>query len=241
MPADNSGLGLARAAAVTQLLSTDRRLEGLKILPLSGAQVIDVDDTLSLGGNTADVKQRRRIQIRVRRAEITDSAAGTTTPQQANSKSAINGTAVVVDGDTFDIGGTRIRLWGVDAVEGGQFCTVDGRRWDCAQETTERLRKHLDGQHISCTPVDRHFERIVAICHAKGSDVAGWLVRQGLALDYSQFSRGAYRPEQEKARSEKLGLWRGAFVAPWEWRKSGTKVTAGSGSRPSVPAIPGGQ
>jgi flagellar motor protein MotB len=66
--ADNAGLGFARALAVVQVLSKDDRLRKLTILPLSAAQVIDVDGKLSNGSKGGDVKERRRIEIRVRQS-----------------------------------------------------------------------------------------------------------------------------------------------------------------------------
>jgi flagellar motor protein MotB len=67
VPADNAGLGMARAAAVCKVLLADPRLSGLRILPLSGAQMIDNGDNLAAGA-TGDVRERRRIEIRVRRS-----------------------------------------------------------------------------------------------------------------------------------------------------------------------------
>jgi endonuclease YncB( thermonuclease family) len=40
--------------------------------------------------------------------------------------SAIIGRASVIDGDTIDIHGTRIRLYGIDAPESSQLCLKDG-------------------------------------------------------------------------------------------------------------------
>lgn len=69
-PADNAGLGLARALAVANVLSTDPRLAKFRILPLSGAQLIDNNDRLSRPGDKpGDVKERRRIEIRMRKTE----------------------------------------------------------------------------------------------------------------------------------------------------------------------------
>lgn len=67
---DNAGLGMARAAAVARYLLADPGLRSLKmrILPLSGAQVIDVDDALSSGSDQKEDRNRRRIEIRARRA-----------------------------------------------------------------------------------------------------------------------------------------------------------------------------
>jgi outer membrane protein OmpA-like peptidoglycan-associated protein len=70
VPADNAGLGISRAVAlVTRLLQDNRLVERFpRILPMSGAQLIQVDQTLSHGA-IGDVKERRRIEIRLRKYE----------------------------------------------------------------------------------------------------------------------------------------------------------------------------
>lgn len=68
--ADNAGLGLARAIAVVSVLSADARLSGYKILPLSGAQLIQTDETLARGNAPGDVRERRRIEIRLRKSAV---------------------------------------------------------------------------------------------------------------------------------------------------------------------------
>ncbi|MCO5158758.1 MAG: OmpA family protein [Aquamicrobium sp.] len=74
-PADNAGLGLARSIAVTQLLKNDPRLASATVLPLSGAQLIVPGDHLSDGAQAGDVRERRRIEIRIRRRS--DQVSGT--------------------------------------------------------------------------------------------------------------------------------------------------------------------
>lgn len=69
VPSDNAGLGLARAASMVRFLAADERLSALSILPLSGGHLIEVGDRLSTGLSPGDVKQRRRIEIRVRRSD----------------------------------------------------------------------------------------------------------------------------------------------------------------------------
>ena len=66
--ADNAGLGLARALAVVKLLSADPRLHNFRILPLSGAQLIGTDGRLTRWDNRGDVRERRRIEIRMRKS-----------------------------------------------------------------------------------------------------------------------------------------------------------------------------
>lgn len=66
LPADNAGLGMARALAVVIVLKSDERLSGATILPMSGAQLILPGDMLT-AGQPGDVEARRRIEIRIRR------------------------------------------------------------------------------------------------------------------------------------------------------------------------------
>lgn len=68
LPSDNAGLGLARAAAVVRVISADPRAKNLRVLPLSGAQLIDLGDQLTAGQSAAPREERRRIEIRVRRS-----------------------------------------------------------------------------------------------------------------------------------------------------------------------------
>jgi flagellar motor protein MotB len=79
VPADNAGLGLARATAVVRVLMLDERLKGYTLLPLSGGQLIGVDDTLTKGGG-GDDRERRRIEMRVRRANSTEGSPSTSMP-----------------------------------------------------------------------------------------------------------------------------------------------------------------
>jgi flagellar motor protein MotB len=66
--ADNAGLGLARALAVVELLSADPRLRQFRILPLSAAQLIGIDGRLTRFDGQGDVRERRRIEIRMRKS-----------------------------------------------------------------------------------------------------------------------------------------------------------------------------
>jgi endonuclease YncB( thermonuclease family) len=229
IPADNAGLGLARAVSVVGILTQDKRLGGYRILPYSGAQIIDLGDKLSDGSSTGDVQKRRRIEIRLRRAEEEQAAiapvpapvlvpAVTTAPELP--ATLISGRASVIDGDTIEIHGQRIRLWGVDAIESRQHCQLDGRPWRCAQLVAFGLSARLDNQVVTCSPRDRdRYGRIVATCAVGGSDLGSWLVSEGLAFDYVYYSKGAYKGEQLKAQAEKRGVWRATFEMPWEWRR----------------------
>lgn len=69
IPADNAGLGMARALAVVNVLRADERLKGATILPMSGAQLVLPGDQLT-AGQGGDVESRRRIEIRIRRRNV---------------------------------------------------------------------------------------------------------------------------------------------------------------------------
>jgi hypothetical protein len=54
------------------------------MIPLSGGQLIDTDETLALNGTSGgDVAQRRRIEIRLRKSTPHEAAASILQPQTA--------------------------------------------------------------------------------------------------------------------------------------------------------------
>lgn len=72
---DNAGLAMARAVAVVRLLRASPQLKGMKILPLSGAQMIVPVDKVADGTATQSDQSRRRIEIRLRRSSAQASTA----------------------------------------------------------------------------------------------------------------------------------------------------------------------
>lgn len=133
---------------------------------------------------------------------------------------AIVGRASVVDGDTLEIHGQRIRLWGIDAPESRQTCERGGRAYRCGQESAQALDRWIAGRTVSCIPRGRpdRYRRIVAVCRVGGQDMAAWSVRQGHALDYRRYSAGAYARLEAEAQVARRGMWAGEFQRPWEWR-----------------------
>lgn len=126
----------------------------------------------------------------------------------------------VIDGDTIDVAGERIRLWGIDAPEGAQRCTHDGAAYDCGHNATEALVAILGGLEPTCEPRDRdRYGRTVAVCRARGIDIGAEMVRQGWALDYGRYSHGAYEHQEREAKAAHRGVWAGQVQPPWEWRR----------------------
>jgi flagellar motor protein MotB len=76
VPADNAGLGLARAVSVVSVLRQSPLLAPYKLIPLSGAQLVNTDETLALDAVPGDIQERRRIEIRLRKSVPHDATAG---------------------------------------------------------------------------------------------------------------------------------------------------------------------
>ena len=131
----------------------------------------------------------------------------------------ITGQASVVDGDTIKILGTRIRLFGIDAPEGGQTCTVQGKATPCGRRAAFALAGKIGRQVVECRPKDEdRYGRVVAVCSVGGEDVNAWMVAQGWALAYLDYSHD-YVGQERSASKAKLGMWQGEFERPWEWRR----------------------
>ena len=129
------------------------------------------------------------------------------------------GDVTVIDGDTLDIGGTRIRLHGIDAPESGQTCADGPYRWSCGQHATQALSNLIANRGVVCRSKGRDsYGRTIGACRAGAIDINAWMVRQGLALAYERYSRD-YVEQQRAARASGNGMWRGTFVEPWRWRR----------------------
>src|SRR5260370_20864765 len=64
------------------------------------------------------------------------------------------GQASVVDGDTLEIHGIRIRLWGVDAPESSQLCRgEDSLQYRCGAQPANDLDSFIARRPVNFTPV----------------------------------------------------------------------------------------
>ena len=67
----------------------------------------------------------------------------------------VSGRAQVIDGDSLTIGGTRVRLFGIDAPERGQGCQAEGKLWLCGGLAKRRLKDRISGRPVVCEEKDR--------------------------------------------------------------------------------------
>ena len=130
------------------------------------------------------------------------------------------GQASVIDGDTLEIHGTRIRLWGIDAPESSQLCRdEDSSLYRCGARAANDLDAFLARRPVTCTPMNLdQYGRTVAACSVGDADLGEWLVTNGLALDWPQFSKGRYEAAQHNAERAGHGIWKGSYVEPWRYR-----------------------
>ena len=132
----------------------------------------------------------------------------------------LTGTARIVDGDTIWIGGTKIRLHGIDAPESKQSChKADGSEYRCGEASTDALRVLVGADSVRCEgdAYDR-YKRLIATCYSGTLNLNAELVRQGWALAYRRYSKDYVSAEME-AQDARRGMWAGKFEAPWEWRR----------------------
>ncbi len=62
----------------------------------------------------------------------------------------VTGIASVIDGDTIEVHGQRIRLHGIDAPESRQLCRLDGKPWQCGKDAANALAEKIAHQPVTC-------------------------------------------------------------------------------------------
>jgi endonuclease YncB( thermonuclease family) len=74
--------------------------------------------------------------------------------------------ASIIDGDTLEIHGQRIRLSGIDAPESHQLCRGDDSlQYRCGAKAANELDHFIAGRPVSCEGVGGdQYGRTVAVC-----------------------------------------------------------------------------
>lgn len=140
----------------------------------------------------------------------------------AAASAAPNGTVRVIDADTLDVGGTRVRLFGIDAPEMGQPCSAEGRTWDCGAWTRDAVANAFEGAYARCTARDTdRYGRVVAQCSIDGRDMGEAIVNSGLAWAYRRYS-DIYDLAEKGAAVAGRGLWAVEIAMPADYRAART-------------------
>jgi endonuclease YncB( thermonuclease family) len=141
---------------------------------------------------------RRMPRIPVAREHLEDLA-------EAPPARAVQGPAIIFDGEKMRIGETELRLFGVVPP---QLTASFGPQ---ARSTLDAL---ANGQIVNCLIRDRdHDGRLLGTCHsASGNDMALELLRRGLAVSARGSITGTelaapYLAAEQAAQTQKIGIW----------------------------------
>lgn len=137
--------------------------------------------------------------------------------------STLAGRAEAVDGDTLRIGGARIRLMGLDAVELDQQCRRAGVEWACGRDARQFVAELLQAKETFCASGGRdQYGRVLARCTVNDRDLGDEIVRAGWATADIE-----YAIPLAEARLNQRGIWTGEFDEPADWRRSHGDPNAG--------------
>lgn len=146
---------------------------------------------------------------------------------------ALSGPARVLDGDTLDIEGRRVRLEGIDAPELGQSCRRrDQGAWPCGIAAAKALESMIGNRDIDCSPagVDK-YGRTLGLCRSGALDLNREMVRVGLAWAFVKYST-SYVAVEAEARRAGTGVWQADNDPAWVFRErqwAGAEVEAPEG------------
>ena len=146
------------------------------------------------------------------------------------------GRALVIDGDTLEMGAVQIHLSGIDAPELGQRCSIGGdvlaknsATYPCGEQAAAALAERIGGDPIACEIVaPAAAEIVMAVCRLNDEDLGAWLVRSGWARAYPR-SVSPYLADEQEAQAGLAGIWRGDFLDPWDWRQQRAEKARGKG------------
>jgi endonuclease YncB( thermonuclease family) len=136
------------------------------------------------------------------------------------SANVIEGPAEVIDGDSLRVGGTEVRLFGVDAPEYSQACYSNGSPVACGIMAKEALEGLIGGGTLVCLAQENDtYGRVVARCSTSGVDVGDALVSSGWATAFRRYC-DEYIGAEARARASRVGIWQWDFERPEDYRAS---------------------
>ena len=144
----------------------------------------------------------------------------------------IYGIARAGDGDSLEMNGRQVRLFGIDAPEFDQSCTRSGAQWACGAEAADQLSRLVTGREVRCVPngVDQ-YQRVLARCTVGATDINAAMVERGYAVAFRKYSSD-YVAAEVRAKAGKRGMWAGTFETPSSARAGGHAKR--SASRPPL-------
>ena len=125
----------------------------------------------------------------------------------------------VIDADTIDVGGERVRLYGIDAPEMDQTClTEQGVAFQCGVWARDKVAARFGFRMARCTVQDvDQYQRSVATCDVGGADMGRVLVQEGWAFAYRKFAMD-YDLDEKGAAIRDAGLHALRVQSPAQFR-----------------------
>ncbi|HZO21306.1 MAG TPA: thermonuclease family protein [Steroidobacteraceae bacterium] len=134
----------------------------------------------------------------------------------------VSGPAHIKDADTIEVRGSIFRLHGIDAPELDQSCLdAEGALYACGRDAVRELRGLIAERTVICEdrgPDSAYPKRRIGRCSVGGTDLHRWLVQNGWAVNFEPYAKGEFLADEEDARRGRLGIWKGCFVAPRDFR-----------------------
>lgn len=129
------------------------------------------------------------------------------------------GSLRVVDGDTIDLNGQTYRLHGIDAPEAGQTCKrANGKSWPCGKQSIRAMEDLVASGRVACDHRGTDgYGRTIGVCTSDGKDLNAIMVLEGMAWAFRKYSSD-YIELEEKAKSERVGVWQADTMTPWDYR-----------------------
>ena len=126
----------------------------------------------------------------------------------------------VIDGDTIHVGKLKYRFFGIDAPEIKQICEKDNTKIQCGVIAKSVLKNKIADKIPECIVKDKdRYQRLVAECFIGKESLSRFMVREGYAVAYTQYSKD-FIEDEKYAKENKLGIWSMNFQMPSEYRKS---------------------
>ncbi len=143
----------------------------------------------------------------------------------------LKGKVCITNGDTLKVnsirrgrhcvGGTKVRLLGIDAPELKQQCRhSSGRNFLCGRKSASYLFELTRGKVVICEGDTRdRYQQVLGTCFVGKMNLNQRMVQQGWAVAYRDYSK-EYIIDEERAKAARRGIWDMKFKMPWEWRRS---------------------
>ncbi len=132
----------------------------------------------------------------------------------------VTGPARVIDGDTIEVAGERVRLWGLDTPEMRQHCERHGAEYACGEAARDALVDMIASHDVRCEGRGRgYYGRLLGVCWVGSVNLNQRLVATGWAVIDPRYPSD-YHAEQHDAEQTGVGVWAGTFDPPWKWRRS---------------------